>query len=436
MPPRPFLRFLAGLSLLIGPAATAQDLVLQNARIVDPTTRTVTPGAIWIANGRIVGTGTSAPAGAPGERVDLGGQFVIPGLVDMHTHSFGNSAPGGVSDGGGTQATMLRVPRAGVTAFLDLFGAEDYLFGLRERQHKGEIGGAELFAAGPCFTATRGHCSEYGIPTRLIDSPSDARRQVEELAPKKPDVIKVVYDHADYGPTTLPSIDRPTLMALIEAGRAHGLKTVVHVGTWQDVRDAVQAGAAAVTHVPRDGVVPDDVVSLMKARGTVHIPTLVVHTDLSAFLTTPAMADAPLLAALTTDTVRSVYRKGAVQVDERTRAWVERQRAATTTILESVGRLYRAGVPMLTGTDAGNWGVIQGYSVHREMIRLVEAGLPPWDALAAATLRPGEFLGRKYGVRPGDAANLVVLEASPIADIANTQRIGMVVMRGTVVYRP
>ena len=90
---------------------------------------------------------------------------------------------------------------------------------------------------------------------------------------------------------------------------------------------------------------------------------------------------------------------------------------------------------MLTGTDAGNPGVIQGYSVHRELIRLVEAGLSPWEALPASTTGAGEFLGRPYGVRPGVVANLVVLDASPLDDIANTQRISLVVMRGQIAYR-
>src|SRR6185503_11791304 len=110
------------------------------------------------------------------------------------------------------------------------------------------------------------------------------------------------------------------------------------------------------------------------------------------------------------------------------------QRRMKADVMESIRRLHAAGVPMLTGTDAGNLGVVQGYSVHRELIRLVEAGLSPWDAIAASTTRAGEFLGRKFGVQPGDDANLVVLEGSPIDDIANTQRISRVVMRGRVVY--
>jgi imidazolonepropionase-like amidohydrolase len=423
------------LVILSTSAAHAQDLVLTNAKIVDPSSRTVVDGSLWITNGRIAGRGANVPAATPGERIDVHGRWIIPGLVDLHTHSFGNMALGGVVDGFGTENTSIRVLRAGVTAFLDLFNAEDYIFSLRNRQRAGEIGGAEIFAAGPCFTATKGHCSEYGVPTRLIDSPDDARRQLAELAPKHPDFIKVVYDHNSYGGTGLPTIDKATLAALIAAGKERGLRTIVHVGTWNDVRDAVESGAAAVTHVPQDGPVPADVVTLMAQRKPWHIPTLVVHTDLTELLDHPELVESPLLKALTSDTIRAVYRRGAGSLDERMQRRLEVRRAATAVTLESVRLLHAAGVRMLVGTDAGNPGTFQGYSVHRELIRLVQAGLSPWEALAAATTDAGLFLERKFGVQAGDAANLVVLEASPIDDIANTQRIAIVVARGKVVYR-
>jgi imidazolonepropionase-like amidohydrolase len=177
--------------------------------------------------------------------------------------------------------------------------------------------------------------------------------------------------------------------------------------------------------------VPDDVVSLMAKRRTIHIPTLTVHTDMQAFTETPALLDSPLMVALTTDAVRNAYRKAPALSPEQ----IARRRANVERTIASVGRLHAAGVPMLTGTDGGNPGVIQGYSVHREMIRLVEAGLSPWEALSAATTGPGEFLGRNFGVQAGAAANLVALDASPLDDIANTQRISLVVMRGQIAYR-
>ncbi|MGH9383547.1 MAG: protein kinase domain-containing protein, partial [Vicinamibacterales bacterium] len=370
-------------SLVIGLEVNAQDLVLTNAQILDPATRTSVRGSLWIEGGRIAGRGPEPPATARGERLDLKGRWVIPGLTDLHTHSYGNAAPRDAADRVGTQAIAMRVLRAGVTALLDLFDDEDAILSLRDRQRAGEFGGAEIFAAGPGFTATKGHPSQIGIPTRLIDSPADARKQLAELAVKRPDVVKVVYDHASFGPyPPMPSIDRATLEALIAAAAEHGLKTIVHVGSWEDVGHAVQAGATAVTHVARDGMVPDGVVALMAARRTYHIPTLTVHTERNELADNPSLIDSPLMVALTTEAIRAAYRKG---LSGRTPEQAALQRAATATVIESVRRLHRAGVPMLTGTDGGNWGVVQGYSVHRELIRLVEAGLSPWDALASST---------------------------------------------------
>ena len=82
---------------------------------------------------------------------------------------------------------------------------------------------------------------------------------------------------------------------------------------------------------------------------------------------------------------------------------------------------------MLTGTDGGNFGVFQGYSVHRELELLAEAGVSPWAALRAATTDAARFLDRRWGVEPGDEATLLVLEASPVEAIANTKRVHTVI---------
>jgi imidazolonepropionase-like amidohydrolase len=417
------------LILWVASGVTAQDLFLTNARIVDPAAEQVRDGNLLILDGRIAGSPERAPADFAGETVDLGGKWVIPGLIDLHTHSYGNMAPGDAFEGPGTPVIANRMLYAGVTAFLDLFGSEQSLYALRERQQAGEVGGADLYASLSCLTATEGHCTEYGTPTRVMDSPEDARRVVADLATKRPDVVKIVYAPAG----RMPSIDRETLAAAIATATENGIRTVIHINTWDDVRDAVELGASAVTHVPFSEVIPTELAELMASRGVSSIPTLAVETDFRAFVTDTTVLDNPLARALTSERIIEAYRTDEVRAHAEEMAAEAKGRRAT--ILSSVKAMADAGVNVLAGTDSGNWGTIQGFSVHRELAIMVEAGLTKWQALSAATTRAGEFLGREVGVTEGSVASLVVLEASPIEEIANTQRIDMVIHHGEIVDR-
>lgn len=427
---------LVTLAALAAPATTqAQELFLRNAQIVDPSTRTVRNGSILIQDGRIAGFPAAAPAGFGGETMDLGGKWVIPALTDMHTHSFGNAAATGAPQFFGTAGTAQAALQAGVARFLDLFSPEDAILGLRNRQRTDGLPGAEILAAGPCLTATSGHCSEYGVPTRLVNTPEEARQQVAELAAKKPDVVKVVYDHQSYGGRRMPTIDKATLAAVVATAKEHGLKTVVHVGTWDDLRDAAAVGAAAATHTPWPDPVPEGLAAELEASGIMLIPTLAVQGDYSRYVEDPALLDSPLLNQVAATPLVDGYRVAPADTSRLGR-WIGWQRDIAPGNLRSAGTLFRAGVPMLTGTDAGNPAVFQGYSVHREMALLVEAGLSAWDALASSTINPGVFFGRNWGIGVGAEASLVVLEASPVVDIRNTERIAAVIHKGKVIPTP
>ena len=115
------------------------------------------------------------------------------------------------------------------------------------------------------------------------------------------------------------------------------------------------------------------------------------------------------------------------------------QRRAFDRSVGLVGKLAKAGVPILAGTDEGNPYIFPGFSLHDELALLVKAGLSPKEALQAATINPARFLGveEKLGsVDPGKAADLVLLDADPTADIANTTKIRAVFARGKLYDRP
>ena len=409
----------------------SQDLLLQNAQIVDPAAQKISRGHILIHNGKIVQILTAVPKDFKGEQVELAGKWVIPGLNDMHVHSFGNMAPGNNMQLLMTPGTAKMLLYCGVTGFLDLFSSESQIFADREQQRKSGTLGADIYCAGPIFTCTKGHGTEYGIPTRVINSPAEAEKEIAELALKKPDVVKIVYDHA--AAQYFPTIDHATMTAAIQTANKLDLKTVVHIGTWQDAKEAILAGAGAITHLYREEI-PDDVVVLFKQKNVYSIPTLTVVTELAQIKKNPALLDNALLAAVTTPTLLKAFRDTAAY-DARTKAWLNRQKDRQAIFYKSVQKLADGGVKIMTGTDCGNLGTFQGFSLHREMQIMVEAGLSPWQALAAATTTPGEFFGQPFGVKTGSVANLVVLNASPVENIGNTQNIMTVIHHGKVINR-
>ena len=419
--------------------AHAVQLAFENAVVLDPATESTHAGTLLVRDTHVVGLIDSVPSDFQGERIDLGGRWVIPGLVDMHTHAGGNRSP----DGQWQMMTPAQVSNAalftGVVAYLDLFNIEDSIFGFRNEQRKTGAIGSTIYAVGPCLTATNGHCTEVGVPTRTIDTPADARREIDELAKKSPDAVKVVYDNCTLGGNRLPTIDLPTLEAVVDVAAEHGLRTVVHIGTWGDVRDSVMAGAAAVTHLPL-GPIPPDIPALMIERGAVYIPTLIVQSEFARILDDPTVLDDPLLVTVLAEPLLDAYRN----LDSTMFGWLHlpsmrcgagMHRDHITGDLEVIRALSDAGVTVLTGTDASNPGAFQGYSVHRELELLVDAGLTHWEALRAATTAPRDFLDAKWGVSVGDEATFVVLDGSPLEDIRNTKRIHMVVQRGTIVDR-
>jgi imidazolonepropionase-like amidohydrolase len=156
--------------------ALDEGLLLTNAYVVDPASQEVRKTNLLIHEGMILASPDHVPPGFSGQIVNMDGKWIIPGLNDMHTHSFGNQVPGEASDSPGTEVVARRLLYAGVTGFLDLFGDEETLYELRARQDAGEVGGADIFTSLSCLTATEGHSTEYGVPTGVLDSQFDARR--------------------------------------------------------------------------------------------------------------------------------------------------------------------------------------------------------------------------------------------------------------------
>jgi len=428
-------RLLLALACVVASPAVAAELLLEHATIIDVDATGIREGHLLIQDDRIVAVLAQPPVPFGGTRLNLAGRWVIPGLYDMHTHAYGNKSPAGAYQRLGLKNAARAMLYAGVTGFLDLFSEENEILELRDRQRAGQLSMpeerlADIHAAGPIFTCSGGHGTEYGMFTRVINTPQQAQLEIAALAYKSPDVIKIVYDHAA---PRFPTLDRETLRTAIATAGRFRLKTVIHIGTWQDAEEAVQDGADAITHT-HGAPIPDRLVQLMQARGTVYIPTLAVQSELLNILEQPALLARPLLTEMVPASFLETYREPE-QFPPGVAFFRRWQQHGREMFFKNFTTLLQAGVVTLAGTDAGNIGTFQGYSLHRELELMVTHGATPWQALASATTLAGRFLQEEAGVRPGALANLVVLDASPVADIRNTAKIATVIHRGQLVDR-
>jgi imidazolonepropionase-like amidohydrolase len=362
-----------------------------------------------------------APASSPGRRVDLRRRYLLPGFIDTHVHCWGNAAPTDDShdEEFGVHGTGQRMLYAGVTSYLTLAGGSK-LIQERDRQRLKRPLEANLYAAGPIWFGgekseiNEGHCS--------VAKPEDADALVERFAFQKPDVIKLIY--------TKKTMSPPIMAAIVAAANQRGIKTVVHIDDYENARQAVEAGATAITHLCDDQEMPADLPGLMKSKGIYSIPTQAVQADYFHFAQNHRLLDAPLLKELVGPRLLRDYRH--LQAQGFTYQW---QRDGHDRLNRALQALHQAGVVILTGDDTGNLGTIQGYSLHREMELLCEGGLSPWESLAAATSLPCQFLGIDYPLDAGGPADLVVLNENPVQRIRATQTIAMVILGGRIVDR-
>lgn len=402
--------------LLVGSPLRAESFVLRNVQRVDVQARSIARTDVAVVDGRIAASGAALPPGIA--VVDMTGKWLIPGLVDLHVHTWGNALPDGTHMPLGPRRTGHAMLYAGVTAMLDLAGDANDLFAARATQRAGGAASdleADLYAAGAPF-------GNWNLPT----AEGAAAVVVDYVAARQPDVVKFIYD--------TPTLAGPPFRAAMQALAGGPTPTVVHIGTWEHARDALLAGASAITHLHDDEVIPSDVVKLWGTRPTRSIPTMAVQMDLAHWVDRPQLLDAPLLTALMPRPALDLYRRPP-KFSGPTQGTLRWQRAERQNDMVSLHLLVGAGVMILAGSDTNNLGTVQGYSLHRELLLLRAGGLGAWETLAAGTTGAAAFLRRPTGIELGEVAEFVVLEGDPLEDVANTQNIVWVVHHGKRVDR-
>ncbi|MES2670465.1 MAG: CIA30 family protein [Pseudomonadota bacterium] len=395
---------------------SGNDFILRNVRVFDGA-RVLPKAQVLVIDGRIaaVGAGVKAPQGVA--EIDGSGKTVLPGLIDAHTHSWGEA-----------QSDALRF---GVTAELDMLGDWNRLPELkRQRESLARTNQSDLWSAGAAVTAPGGHGTQYGMKVPTLDADGDPAAFVAGRVGEGSDYIKfILEDFSAHSDTRrLPTITAAQAKIGIAAAHKAGKLGVVHVSRLQDGKAAIDAGADGLVHMfgePGDAAF----VAAAKKRKAFVIPTLsVLATMARAGEGEKLAADArlaPWLAKAQTDSLRASFGPG------------DPKPAVLADAIANVRALHAAGVDILAGTDAGNPGTAHGASMHGERELLVRAGLTPTEALAAATSVPARRfnLGDRGRIAPGQRADLLMVDGDPTRDILATRAIARVWKNGYAVER-
>ena len=422
----PLLLFLlAGCSGENGGSAPEQDadLAILNVTVLDARDSPPLENATILVRGnriaRVASPGESSPP--TNARVyDGRGTFAIPGLWDMHTHALWTPF---VEEG------FLRLFLVnGVTGIRDMGGTLEVLQAVRPGGSMDSPLNPRIVGAGPWL-------NEFVIDPRAgiaVGTPQEAREAVASLAAGGVDFIKV-YLH----------LPRDVFLAIVDEAREQGLPVAGHVPIEIGSEEASGLGMRSIEHMRSElggfcdaltAPACQELFATFRRNRTWQTPTLLVRGN-RALLDTPGVAEDSSLRYVPSylrqeweDT--RAGRLEAESFDELRKRWdAERELA---------GALHRARVPVLAGSDAGDLYTLAGFSIHRELELLVEAGLSPIEALRAATLSPAEFLGATDSlgtIAEGNVADLVLLDGNPLEDIRNTTKIRAVVRDGRLYDR-
>lgn len=458
-----FSAFIALLSAFGSLNANAEKIAVINGTLINPGKEQIVQDAVILIEGdRLNDVGDAKSAAIPKDArvIDCKGKFILPGYIDTHVHFFqsgGLFTRPDVVDltkvrpyaeeidwiQRNLRDTFPRYLRCGITSVVDVGGP---MWNFRLRKIATRMANAPRVAvAGPLISSVERAQLNLGDPPIVkIDNPAQGRELVNKLARKRPDYVKIWYVvDADHPVEKF----RPIVHAVIEESHARKLRVAVHATELETARAAVEEGADLLVHSVIDKQVDDRFVQLLKQKGTILCPTLVVFerygrtfaNKLNLMPEEKAWGNPEVIATLDVtklppDKVPDRIKTALADPD----ATLDRIKKTYDVALKNLKALQDAGVIIAAGTDAGNIGTIHGPAIFREFQLMKEAGLTPLQILTAATANAAKVFGGETGAHigsldKGNLADLVIVRSNPLDDIARASDIDSV-MKGGVLY--
>jgi imidazolonepropionase-like amidohydrolase len=437
-------------------------IALVNGTLINPGTAKVVSNALVMIEGdhiSAVGDQATAFSTKGAQIIDCKGKFILPGYIDTHVHFFQSgdiyTRPDAVDLTSirpykdelawierNMRDTLGRYIRCGITSVVDVGGP---MSNFRLRNLAKSIAKApRLAVAGPLISSVSRPQLDLGDPPIVkIETPEQGREMVLKLARENPDYVKIWYIVNAENPVEK---FRPIVHAVIQESHAHKLRVAVHATELEAARVAVEEGADLLVHSVTDKLVDDRFVQLLKERGTILTPTLVVFErygrtfagQLNLTREEKAWGNPEVIASL------DVTKLPADKIPDRIKtalakpeAVLDRIRQTYDIALKNLKTLQDAGVTIAVGTDAGNIGTIHGPALFREFQLMKEAGLTPMQILQCATANAAKAFGGEAGpkigaIAPGNFADLVILKSNPVDDIGHASDIESVMKNGVL----
>ena len=404
----------------------AQSTYLHCGRLIDGKSDEVREEVtILVENSRIVSVEDGyqeAPAGA--EVIDLRNQTVLPGLMDMHVHIQSQSSRDRYSKGfrmNDADVALEAVQYAKVTLLAGFttvrdVGGDGVNISLKRAIAAGYIDGPRVFTSGKSLGTTGGHADptnglnkdlmgDPGPAEGVVNGADDARKAVRQRYKEGADMIKLtatggVLSYAKDG--SGPQFTLEELEAVVETAKDYGMHTAAHAHGPEGMKRAVMAGITTIEH---GTLMTEEVMDLMIEKGTYYVPTIIAGRS---------AADSAKIRGY----FPAIIVPKALEIGPK--------------IQDTFAKAYARGIKIAFGTDAA---VFAHGKNAKEFGYMVEAGMPPMEAIQSATMVPAQILkidDQLGSVEAGKLADIIAVEDNPLEDISTMENVVFVMKEGKV----
>jgi len=425
-----FARCIAALAALAYAGSAAAATLIHAGRLIDGVSDAPRERVTVVVEGdRIKAIETGFRAAAAGdELIDLSGSTVLPGLMDMHVHltsehsrrsEIDNMKKGEADRAYDSVRFAERTLLAGFTTVRNLGDQFNVSIALRRSIAEGNVKGPRIFTSGRSIGTRGGHADStnswgpflYSDDPRLntvCNGADSCREAVRKRYQDGADSIKItatggVMSIARSG--TAPQFTDEELEAVISTAHDYGMKVAAHAHGTEGMKRAVRAGVDSIEH---GTLMDDEIMRLMKEQGTYLVPTISAGRWVAEKAQDPSY-------------FHPLVRPKALELGP--------------VIQATFGKAWRAGVPIMFGTDCG---VCEHGSNAKEFAYMTEAGMPILAAIRSATIVPAKYLGiddRLGSIEAGKIADIVAVPGDPRADVHVMERVQFVMKEGVIYKR-